>query len=218
MKRWLALGLGLAIGLLAFLPVRLFLPAPPLAARSVDGSLWRASLAEARLGPAALGDVALAWQPGRLLRGEMAWTATGQLNGLLWRSASAAGVSGLAGRVAVPAIGGLPLAGLSLADVSLALDGRGRCRAASGQLVADLAVPLAGQRQLAGALACENGTLRLALASGDGRLRLDLAGVDGGWQSRVMVAGIGPAEAMALAAAGFHAEAGAQVKEERGPW
>ena len=71
--RMLALGLGVIMGLVALAPARLLLPAPPLAATSVTGSLWQAQLSGAALGRMQLGDVALALQPGALLKGRLSW-------------------------------------------------------------------------------------------------------------------------------------------------
>ena len=145
--RMLALGLGVIVGLVALAPARLLLPAPPLAATSVTGSFWQAQLSGAALGRMQLGDVALALQPGALLKGRLSWQAAGSLNGQIWRGFTAGGVVGLNGRLTGSPLPGLPLAGISLADVIATLDGAGRCEAAGGQVTADLALPLAGQRQ-----------------------------------------------------------------------
>ena len=144
--RMLALGLGVIMGLVALAPARLLLPAPPLAATSVTGSLWQAQLSGAALGRMQLGDVALALQPGALLKGRLSWQTAGSLNGQIWRGFTAGGVVGLNGRLTGSPLPGLPLAGISLADVMATLDGAGRCEAAGGQVTADLALPLAGQR------------------------------------------------------------------------
>ena len=214
MKRGLALAIGLAAGLLVFTPARLLLPSPPLAAAAVDGSPWQTTLTAARLGQLALGDLVLALEPAALLQGRLAWQAQGALTGRIWRGFTAGGVTGVNGRL--PGVPGLPVAGISLADATATLDGAGRCQAASGQVTADLALPLAGQRQLAGAPRCDGEALLLPLASADGRVRLEINTRAGGWTARLQVTGAGPAEAAALLAAGFRSEGGSLVKEDRG--
>jgi hypothetical protein len=214
--RMLALGLGVIVGLVALAPARLLLPAPPLAATSVTGSLWQAQLSGAALGRMQLGDVALALQPGALLKGRLSWQAAGSLNGQIWRGFTAGGVVGLNGRLNGSPLPGLPLAGISLADVMATLDGAGRCEAAGGQVMADLALPLAGQRQLAGAPRCDGAALLLPLASGDGRVRLDVTITAGRWTARLAVSGAGVGEAAALTAAGFREQGGALVKKDSG--
>lgn len=216
MKRGMALGLGLIAGLVALLPARLLLPAPPMAATAVNGSVWRAQVAGAALGQMRLGDVILALQPGALLKGRLGWQASGALNGQIWRGFTAGGVSNLNGRIDGSAFAGLPLAGISVSDAMASVDGAGRCDAAGGQVSADLALPLAGQRQLAGAPRCDGATLLLPLASADGRVRLDVTVRDGHWTARLAVSGAGAGEAAALRAAGFREQGGALVKEDSG--
>lgn len=215
-KREFALGLGLIAGLVALAPARLLLPAPPLAATEVTGSLWQAELIGAMLGQMPLGDVGLALQPVALLQGRLNWQSQGALNGQIWRSFTAGGVSGLTGRLNGSPMPGLPLSGIDLADVMATLDGAGRCEAAGGQVTADLALPLAGQRQLAGAPRCDGAALLLPLASSDGRVRLDVSSSVGRWTARLVVAGAGPGEAAALVAAGFRSEADTLIKEAGG--
>lgn len=218
MMRWFALFIGLALGLVLLAPARLLLPSPPLAATSVSGTIWRAELAGAALGAARIGDVVLTLQPGALLKGRLAWAASGAINGTIWRSLAGGGADGLSGQIGGLALPGLPVASVTLSSVTLALDGRGRCQSAGGQAQIALAVALAGQSALAGAPGCAGNALTLPLASADGRVRLDLALAPAGWTSRLVVAGAGPAEAAALAAAGFRSEAGAQVQQQEGPW
>ena len=214
--RVLALVLGVIAGLVAFAPARLLLPAPPLAATSVSGSLWQAELAGAMLGRMRLGDITLALQPGALIKGRLTWQVQGSLNGQIWRSFTTGGVAGLNGRLNGSPLPGLPLAGISLIDVIATLDGVGRCETAGGQVTADLALPLAGQRSLTGAPRCDGAALLLPLASGDGRVRLDVTSTGGRWTARLAVSGAGVGEAAALTAAGFREQGGALVKEDSG--
>ena len=208
MRVALAFVIGLATGLVVLAP----------AAMRVEGSLWQPRLAGATLGQLQLGDVTLRLQPAGLVQGRLQWQATGAVSGLVWRGLATGGASAIGGRMDGSPLPGLPLTGVALADVSAALDGAGRCLSAGGQVVADLALPLAGQRQLAGAPRCDGAALLLPLASSDGRVRLDLASSDGRWTARLVVAGAGAGETSALLAAGFRSEAGALVKAENGTW
>ncbi|WP_164158122.1 type II secretion system protein N [Sandarakinorhabdus rubra] len=218
MSRWIALVAGLLVGLLAMAPARLLLPAPPLAAARVDGSLWGADLVGARIGSATLGNVTLALAPAALLKGRLQWTLGGALTGSLWRSVNGAGGDGLSGTLAGMPFARLPVAGLALSDVSLALDGRGRCQAAAGTVQVQLATPIAGQSSLSGAARCDGAGVAVPLASPDGRVRLDLAATPNRWQARLAVTGAAPTEAAALAAAGFQSDAGTLVRQEEQPW
>jgi general secretion pathway protein N len=153
--RMLALGLGVIVGLVALAPARLLLPAPPLAATSVTGSLWQAQLSGAALGRMQLGDVALALQPGALLKGRLSWQAAGSLNGQIWRGFTAGGVTGLNGRLTGSPLPGLPLAG------QRQLAGTPRCDGAA------LLLPLAsgdGRVRLDVTIAAGRWTARLAVS------------------------------------------------------
>lgn len=218
MKGRLALALGFALGLAAMAPAAVFLPAPPLAAMRAEGSLWRARLVDAALGQLRLGDIVLRLQPAAMVQGRLQWQADGMVSGAVWRGFAHAGAAGLNGRMTGSPLPGLPIAAMTLADVAATLDGAGRCASAGGQVAAELALPLAGQRQLAGALRCDGPALMLPLTSADGRVRIDAVSNDGRWTARLVVAGAGAAESAALAAAGFRREAGALVKEVNGTW
>lgn len=209
---------GLAIGAIALLPARLLLPAPPLSAAAVSGSIWRASMADAAIGNARLGQVELTLQPAALFQGRLQWQLAGALSGQLFQSASGGGGEGLTGQLAGTALPGLPLAGIALADTAITLDVDGRCRSASGQVTATLAVALAGQTSLSGAPRCEASALLLPLASPDGRVKLDVRVTPQGWQARLAIAGAAPAEALALSAAGFGRVNGETVLNRNGPW
>lgn len=209
---------GLAIGLVALVPARLALPAPPLAASAVTGSLWRAELADAQAGGLALGTIGLVVQPAALFRGRLQWHMAGSVSGSLWRSATAQGADGLAGRIGGGGLPGLAIQSIDLAGVTLALDGRGNCQAASGQVTATLASAIAGQTALIGSPACDGAALLLPLASGDGRLRLEVAVRPGRWQARASIAGANPAEIIALTAAGFRPNGTALARVQEGAW
>ncbi len=218
MMRGAALLIGLLLGLILLLPARLLLPAPPLAAAQVQGSIWSAVLTDAALGQARIGTAALTLQSGALLKGRAQWQLSGALNGAIWRSLAGGGSDNLSGQLAGAPLPGLPIAGVSLSGITLALDGRGRCQSASGQAMVTLGTALAGQTSLAGAPRCDGSTIAVPLASADGRVRLDLALRADGWASRLIVAGAVPGEAAALAAAGFRAQDGALALEGEGRW
>lgn len=209
---------GLAVGALALLPARLLLPAPPLSAASVTGSLWHAALAEAAIGSARLGTLDLTLQPAALLQGRLQWQVAGALSGTVFHSMSGGGGEGLSGTMPGASLPGLPLSGITLAGAGIMLDVDGRCRSASGQVSATLAIALAGQTMVSGAPRCEGAALAVPLASPDGRVRLDLALTPQGWQARLAVAGAPPAEALALAAAGFTGNGSEIMLNREGSW
>lgn len=209
---------GLGLGLIAFLPARIALPAPPLAASTVSGSLWRAELADAQAGGLALGPLALSVQPLALLKGRLQWALAGALSGSVWRSATEQGADGIGGRLGGASLPGLPIRSLDLAGISLALDAAGRCQSASGQVSASLATAIAGQSLLIGSPACAGEALMLPLASSDGRLRLDLAIRPGRWQVQIRISGASPAEQVALAAAGLRADGASLIRTQEGTW
>lgn len=209
---------GLLVGLVVLLPARLALPAPPLAASAVSGSLWRAELTDAQAGGLAVGPISLAAQPLALARGRLQWQLGGSLSGTIWRSATAQGVETLSGRLASAALPGLAIRSIDLASVSVAQDRAGACQSASGQISASLASPIAGQTALIGSPACAGTALLLPLASSDGRLRLDLIVQPGRWQARASITGASPADRLALAAAGFTADGAALTRSQEGKW
>lgn len=209
---------GLTLGLVALLPARLALPAPPLAASAVRGSLWQAELADAQAGGLALGTISLGVQPLALLQGRLQWQMAGGVSGSLWRSATAQGADGLTGRITGAALPGLPIRSLDLAGLALALDGTGSCQSAAGQVTASLGTAIAGQATLMGSPRCDGAALLLPLASADGRLRLDLTVQPGRWQARTSISGASPAEMLALTAAGFRPDGAALGRTETGPW
>ena len=217
MRLWPLLA-GLTLGLVAFLPARLALPAPPLAASAVRGSLWQAELADAQAGGLALGNLSLGAQPLALLKGRLQWQVTDGLSGNVWRSATAQGADGLTGRITGAALPGLPIRSLDLAGLALALDGTGSCQSAAGQVTASLATAIAGQAALMGSPRCDGAALLLPLASSDGRLRLDLTVQPGRWQARASISGASPAEMLALTAAGFRPDGAALSHVQEGQW
>jgi general secretion pathway protein N len=218
MTRALAVVLGLVLGLLAWWPARLLLPAPPLAASAVTGPIWRATLSGASLGSARIGDLDLAFEPAAIARGRASWQVRGTLSGRLWRSLAGGGAEGLSGRLAGAPLPGLAVAQLALTQLDVAVDGRGRCLSAAGQVQVTLASALAGQTALHGAPRCEAGALLLPLASDDGRVQLDMALRSAGWQARLTVAGIAGADAAALLAGGFRRDGNRLVQEREGRW
>ena len=207
---------GLLIGLVALLPARLLLPAPPLAATSVTGSIWQARLEGASLGAARLGSIGLAAQPAALLKGRLAWAVSGAVQGRLWRGPGGSGAETISATIA----GGLMpgVASLTLVEAGAVLDAQGRCQSASGQAQVQLSPALGGQSTLAGALRCEAGALALPLASPDGRARLELVASAQGWQARLLLAGASPAETAALTAAGFGRDGDSLVQQQGGRW
>lgn len=210
--------IGLVIGAAVFAPARLLLPSPPLSAASAAGSLWRATLNDAAIGSARLGQIGLILQPGALLRGRLQWQIAGSFTGQIWQSSSGGGGEAITGTLPGDALAGLPLAAITVADAGVVVDGAGRCRSATGQIRAELTAGLAGQTNLSGALRCDGSDLLLPLASPDGRVRLDMRTTARGWQAELAVAGTAPAESLALAAAGFGRRGSDALLIREGSW
>lgn len=215
---WGPLLAGLLLGLVLLAPARLLLPAPPLFAERVSGPFWQAELAGAGAGAARIGDIGLRLEPLALLRGRLQWRLSGALAGQAWQGLDGAGLDGVTITLAGAPLAGVPVAALQISGLSLALDGRGRCTAASGQVTARLDTALAGQTSLSGAIACEGGRVRLPLASADGRVRLAVDLAAGGWTAGLTVSGINAAEQVALAGAGLAAGPQGMALTLKGGW
>ena len=147
------------VAAIALLPLRLAVDragVPGLAARSVEGTIWRGHLVGAEWQGIALGDLdttARMWPP------TIAFTGPA-ISGV----ATATGVEALTGNIEQP--GSLPFSKVRLDAVAIAFAGGG-CTAASGRIaVVPSVMPMLGS--LAGPLSCDGGTLRAALVPGAG--------------------------------------------------
>lgn len=166
MPRWGWIFTGLAVlagAAIALFPLRLALKDRGIVADDISGSVWRGHIANARWHGIALGDLdtsARAWPPamdfaGPAMRGRL--TATG--------------VEALTGEI--PDVAGLPLAELTLDNVTVLADKRG-CSYASG-IIAVYAQPVPQLGALSGPLRCDNGVLRAMLTPEQGAALLDLS-------------------------------------------
>lgn len=192
---------ALIIGLIGFAPLRLLLPAPPLAARAVNGSVWQGQIMGARIGGVALGDLAV---KRKTLFG-FGFANQAGLHGdfSLW-SRGVSGVSGVLDDRALLARFGADQLVLSDVELVMARDG---CRSARGRIRARLAQSLAGLvagQSLAGDLRCDRRTLTLALASVSGAERIEWrVKSDGSVVAQLSVARGDAARDAALRSAGF---------------
>ncbi|HET6537331.1 MAG TPA: type II secretion system protein N [Sphingopyxis sp.] len=207
MKRstaWWGAGAAFTILLIgASLPMRLALDAAGAAetgvsARSVSGSIWSATLHDARLGTLPLGRITARLSPLALFSGRTEWAFArdgghaGPLSGRLL-GGSNRGAADVNGDVLLGLrIGHIATGRLQLAGVSMRFDHQGRCTQGSGNLRLALSAPLAGlplAQGLGGPLSCRNGRLQATLTSQSGmetlRLHLDHKG---GWKARLLVA------------------------------
>lgn len=217
------IGAMLLIGLLIFLPMRLALGwfglgEQGLVARRVSGSVWGATLTEARFGDLTLGDLSARLSPLPLLVGRARVALAGPdlvsttpLRAALTVSRHAVGVDDASGslptgRVFAP----LPVTTLDLDDLTVRFRD-GRCEAAEGRVRASLAgeaggVPLPAG--VSGAARCDGGALLLPLASqaGTEAIALRVEG-DGRYRADLTVQSTDPTLADRLQAAGFTATA-----------
>lgn len=187
-----------------------------LVARRVSGSIWGATLSEARFGDLALGDLSARLSPLPLLIGRArvalsAPDAAGPVRAALIVSRHLVGVddatgSFATGRVFAP----LPVTTLDLEDVTVRFRD-GRCEAAEGRVRANLGAASAGvalPASVAGPARCDRGALLLPLASqaGTEAIALRVEG-DGRYRADLTVQSTDPTLADRLQAAGFTATA-----------
>jgi general secretion pathway protein N len=187
----------LALAMVLTLPLRLVLGGSGLQAREASGSLWSGRLKEARLGPAALGDLEarLAFLP--LLTGrarievERDSAAPDRFAGAFSMGANRRSAESVTGVVPVEgAFGALPIAALELTDVTVRFRD-GACDEAEGLVRAALTATQPGlPASLSGPARCDRGALLLPLTTGAGGegIALRLFG-DGRWTAELRLPG-----------------------------
>lgn len=204
---------ALLLFLIAFMPLSLPISmigtgSQQLSARAATGTIWSGRLAEASVGPLAVGDVSVALKPLSLLAGQTSIvmqspvgraTLTSLERGFAVDDATAKLNTG---RIFAP----VPLDVIDLTDVSVAFVD-GKCEKAQGRVRATFAGDVGGlslAQGLSGAIRCEGGALVLPLVSQSAleRLNLYLQG-DGRYRAELFVRSTDPAMAIRLAAAGF---------------
>lgn len=201
-------GAMLAVALLLFLPMRLALAwsglgDAGLAARSVTGSIWDATLGEAQFGDLALGDLGARLSPWSLLIGEARLALDGAprpLQGAVSVSRHGFSIDDVTatlptGRVFQP----LPVGALDLTAVTVHF-ADGNCVKAEGRVRATLVGDAAGVAlppSVAGNARCDGGALLLPLASDAGRETVALRITGAGRYSAVFA--LQPADAAAAA-------------------
>lgn len=214
-------GAMLLVGLFVFLPMRLVLGwtgagEQGLVARAVTGSVWGATLSEARFGDLTLGDVRARLSPLPLLIGRATLALDGPggqgappLSGRASLSRHTAGVDGFTGRMAAgAAFQPLPVTALDLDDVTVRFEDDA-CVAASGGVRAMLAGDVAGVAlppSIEGTARCDAGALLLPLASAAGSEAVALRIMGSGrYRADLSIRPSDPAAAERLAASGFTA-------------
>ncbi|MEA3009965.1 MAG: ral secretion pathway protein [Sphingomonadales bacterium] len=174
---------ALLFSLVALLPLRFALgwlgfADKGLAAREATGSVWLGALADARIGNAALGDVATRLRLLPLLVGRARLDleqADDGLRGGVTLSRHGFGIDDASGRIEAPPLAGLPSPALDLADFSVRFED-GQCVHAEGLVKAHFigelgSVPLAAG--FSGEARCDGQALLLPLVSQSGSDRLD---------------------------------------------
>lgn len=169
------------VALIAFLPMRLVLGSIGLgeqgfSARAVGGSVWAATLTEARFGDLAVGDLRARLSPFGLLVGRASVALEGRdqarpLRGTILLSRHSVGVGGMtAGLAAGTVFAPVPVTGIDLEDVSVRFDD-GSCTSADGRVRAILSGDVGGvplSQAMSGIAKCESGALLLPLVSQSG--------------------------------------------------
>ncbi|MGQ0560116.1 MAG: type II secretion system protein N [Sphingosinicella sp.] len=216
-RRWWLLAAFFLFSLLALLPLRLAIDfwdfgRMGLSARAATGSLWFGVLQEARLGPAALGDVGarlnlLPLLVGRARLSLFGAEESGGFRGAVTLSRHAVAFDDVRGRIntassALP----LPIAAIEFDDVSVAFSD-GRCTRAEGRVQAQGGGAMAGigvASRMNGVARCAGGWLLLPLVGETGAERLNLRFDAGGrWRADFAVRAGDAATDAQLAAAGF---------------
>ncbi len=212
-------GAMLVIALIVFLPMRLVLGwagagDQGLLARSVTGSIWGATLSEARFGDLAVGDLHARLSPLRLLTGQAALSIEGPggigappLSGDAFVSRHGYGVGSLTGRVTTGrAFQPLPVSSIDLDDLTVRFEDD-RCKSAEGHVRALLSGEVMGigvPPSVAGVARCDAGTLLLPLSGPGGTevVNLRIAG-NGRYTAELGIRPADPVAAQRLEAAGF---------------
>lgn len=205
-RRWTVFALALAIGLLAFWPLRLApgLSKSGIAAGSARGTLWSGTLEAAQWRGIALGDLAVGVAPLSLVAGNLRMHIEGPaLRGTILRG-SVSGLSGATGDMAVGGVLPLPVSRLAL-DTVTATFANGACTEATGQVrlaPGGAIAAITGGESFAGAIRCDAGKLLLPLTAGPAQMQVRIGG-DGRYNASILVGGIDEAQRQGLAAAGF---------------
>ncbi|MDP1025982.1 type II secretion system protein N [Sphingomonas sp. KR1UV-12] len=212
-------GAMLLIALIVFLPMRLVLGWADagemgLRARSVTGSIWGATLSEARFGDLAVGDLSARLSPLALFGGRAALALEGPggigvppLSGDAYVSRHGYGVGAMTGRITTGrAFQPLPVTSIDLDDLTVQFEDD-RCKIAEGRVRALLSGDVAGigvPPSVAGAARCDAGALLLPLSGPAGTevVNLRIAG-NGRYTAELAVRPADPVAAQRLEAAGF---------------
>lgn len=216
-------GAMLVIALVVFLPMRAALGwagvgAQGFVARSVSGTIWGATLRDARFGDLALGDLHARLSPWPLLVGrakivlEGPESAAQTLRGAASISRHAVGIEDLTAHIATGGVfAPVPVSALDLDAVSVVFRD-GRCESAEGRVRATLSGDVGGialPQTVAGNARCDGDALMLPLTSQAGvdgiALRIDAGGR---YRAALSLRPSDPLAAAKLEAAGFVASDG----------
>ncbi len=216
-------GAMLLLALIIFLPMRAALGwagvgAEGFVARSVSGTIWGATLRDARFGDLALGDLHARLSPWPLFVGrakivlEGPESAARTLRGSASISRHAVGVDDLTASIATGGVfAPVPVSALDLDAVSVHFRD-GQCESAEGRVRATLGGDVAGivlPQTVAGNARCEGASLLLPLTSQAGTegiaMRIDAGGR---YRAELSLRPADPIAAQKLEAAGFVAAGG----------
>ncbi|HET9398333.1 MAG TPA: type II secretion system protein N [Sphingomicrobium sp.] len=204
----------LALGLLAFIPLRMALgrfPERGFTARQVAGTIWDGRIGELNFKSRRLGTFAVALDPLTLLTGatELGFHRLDDPHGVLdgtMVSGAQRGFRETTGRIGIAGLfGALPLDAIEFDDVTVLFKGE-NCSKAAGQVTVLMASPLPGVDGVAlrGSPRCENTRVRFVLStpSNAGKLEFYVRS-SGDYRAWFRVRGAQPDQAADLLAAGF---------------
>ncbi len=214
------------VGLIMLMPLSVALPLFGLtqqgfSARAANGTIWSGTLADARIGRLALGDMAVGLRPVSLLIGRVRI----DMQSVLGRASMTSASTGFAlddatvqldtARLFAP----LPVTQVDLTDVSVTF-ASGACRKAEGRARAVFTGDVGGltlTQGLSGGVRCDGGALLLPLVSQSAmeRLTLRISG-GGGYRADFIVKSTDPVLATRLASAGFAPVPGGFVRRLAG--
>lgn len=204
-SRWIFVG-ALLLAIVGLVPLRiaLALTGNMVAARSVEGTVWRGRLVGASLGGQSLGDLDASMSPLALFLGK----ARVQLDGALLHGAVVGSFGGQGGDIRMlnlplsRGFGPVMLTAMDVADAHARFRGHG-CAEADGRVGFQLK-SFFGEQRLSGTLRCSGPVLAVDLLSQSAMERLSLRFSDPGrYQATLIVRASDTSQASGLAAAGF---------------
>lgn len=218
----IVLGLvGLIAGIILFMPLRLIIPAGPLSAKDVTGTIWSGWVLGTQMGPLSLGDLHMGLRWPGVLRVSVPGTDPDKLRASIGANGNAGvAISQMSGRLPLDiGFGALTIRELEFRNANAKIGASG-CEAASGRMIATAGVSLpvpVPPLSMGGTLQCRGKDLVASLKSQSGLESLDFSAFpNGAWQARVTVKPTSPDLAAVLLSNGFQETPLGYVRTEQG--